>query len=422
MEDRLKIIIQNYEMIDAIRVRQNADSNIEHLKNALGISRTTADKIIAVLTSEDNVPPLIQRIGRSTIVNAGYAYFLGISIGTLNIRVSLLGLDFAPVATAILLECPEIKSLVDDENIYFNEDESDEFGLAFHTPSTDPQNMNTSIERIRSSVSTLVSHFLNLSESRSSSGLSPYPLAGIGFAVAGPVDYEKKKWISAPHMTSLQKITIQDLVGYENLKSINRLGIFTSIDNNAKAAIISEYFNLLVKNNGNYQDDLALIYIGSGIGSAAIIDGKLLRGRKNYSGELGQMQIYIPKDSALPQDNPQYRERQSNNMTRLEEHILEDCRTWLPQALCSLICILGVKNVILAGHTVRGTDDLIPSLMDERTKFTVASTQMYCNLEQGRGTPNTAAIGAAIEAYYTMCNFDESDPSNRTNLAFDISF
>ncbi len=421
MEDRVKKIIQNYQMIDAIRVRQNADSNIEHLKNALGISRTTADKIIAVLTSEDNVPPLVQRIGRSTIVNAGYAYFLGISIGTLNIRVSLLGLDFVPVTTADLLKCPEIKSLVDDENTCFNEKESDDFGLAFSTPNIDPYSMNTSIERIRSRISKLVSHFLNLSENGLSSGLSTYPLAGIGFAVAGPVDYEKKQWISAPHMTSLQKITIQDLVGYENVKSINRLGIFTSIDNNAKCAILSEYFNLLVKNDGNFHDDLALVYIGSGIGSAAVIDGKLLRGRKNCSGELGQMQIYIPTDSDLLQDDTQCREIRSNNLTRLEEHIKEDCRIWLPKALCSIICILGVKNVILAGHTVRGTDDLIPSLMDERTKFTVASTQMYCNLEQGRGTPNTAAIGAAIEAYYTMCNFNESDPSNRTNLAFDIS-
>lgn len=421
MKSKLELITQYHEMLNAIRVRKQSECNVEHLKTALGISRTTADKFITDLTSNENEQPLVNKKNRTIVVNADFAYFLGISIGSLNIRVSLLDLNFEPVDTTILLQCPEIKKLVDDKDMLFNKYETDSFGLAFGTPCTDPQSMSISIKRIRSSISKLVSHFLDFTTKKSFSDSPRYEIFGIGFAVAGPVDYAHGKWVSAPHITSLQNITIQDLIGYENIKTINEHGIFLSIDNNAKTAIISEYYNLLVKNNGNYHEDLALIYIGSGIGSAAIIDGKLLRGRNNFCGELGQIQVCIPNAPSVQQNIPQIIGAQFSKISRLEEHIKEKCTIWLPYALCSTICMLGIENVILAGHTVRGTDDLIPSLMDERTKFTVASTQQYCKLSGGRGTPNTAAIGAAIESYYTMCNFDKNKATNRTNLASNIS-
>jgi predicted NBD/HSP70 family sugar kinase len=426
MEDRIMKIIQNHGMIDAIRVRQNTESNVEHLKNALGISRTTADKIISNLISEDNGPALIRKENRSTVVCAECAYYLGISIGSKYIRVALIGLDFLPVSKDDLLECEEIIELIKLDFMRFNNEESGSTGLAFLTPSSDPQNMSTSLDRLRKVISPLVSHFLKLSERHTSPDSPQYPLAGIGFAVAGPVDYTAKTWISAPHITSLRNITIQDLIGYENLRNIEERNIFMSIDNNAKTAIISEYFQLLVNSNGNYHDDLALIYIGSGIGSAAIVNGKLLRSRNNTSGEIGQMQIFFSSNANSSQNNSQSQELVPFNMKRLEELMqssdpAEACRKWLPYALCSTVCILGIQNVILAGHSIRGTDYLIPSLMDERTKFTVASTQMYCTLGQGRNTPNTAAIGAAIEAYYTMCNYDEDKPTDRTNLAFAIT-
>lgn len=420
MEKRIEVITQYHEMLDAIRIRKRTECNVEHLKTALNISRTTADKFISILTSSENDLPLVQKQNRTTIINAEYAYFLGISIGSKNVRASLLDLDFQPVSTEKLMLCPEIKSLIEDNDMLFNNQETDDLGLAFHTPNTDPQSMSMSIRSIRSCISKLVSHFLDLSSESTSTDSTRYTLLGIGFAVAAPVDYIQKKWISAPHMTSLHNITIQDLIGYENLRLINSKGIFLSIDNNAKAAIVSEYFNLLVENNGNYHEDLALVYIGSGIGSAAIIGGKLLRGKNNFCGELGQMQICVPADSLIYKTDSKPKKSQSNRITCLEEHIKENCITWLPQALCSIICILGIENIILAGHTIRGTDDLIPSLMDERTKFTVASTQQYCTLSGGRRTPNTAAIGAAIEAYYTLCNFNKNDADSRTNLAFEI--
>ena len=426
MKDRNEKITQYHDMLDAIRVRQKTDINVEHLKSVLNISRTTADKIMTILLSEDKDLSLIQKHGRSIFVRSEAAYFLGISIGSKYIRVSLIGLDFNPVSKSKLLQCKEISDLISMEIMNFDNNESDDSGFSFHTPISDSQSMSSSLDCLRKVISPLVSHFLMLSESTDPSNAPRYPLAGIGFAVAGPVDYTAKTWISAPHITSLRNITIQDLVGYENLQTIERAGIFMSIDNNAKTAIVSEYFQLLVDNCGNYHDDLALIYIGSGIGSAAIINKRLLRGCHNVSGELGQMYLYSPKLDKSATDYASSQEIIPYDMVRLEDLMSsknrdECCKKWLPYALCSTICILGVKNVILAGHTIRGTKDLIPSLMDERTKFTVSSTSMYCNLLQGRGTPNTAAIGAAIEAYYTMCNFDKENPSIRTNLAFNLS-
>lgn len=409
-------------MVDAIRIRKHTDCTVEYLRSILGISRTTADKNYNSLLASG----VIQRSERNTMMCNDCAYFLGISIGSVNIRIILLGLDFEPVELARFDSYEYIRQLKSIPS--FNENECGACSYAYSVTEKidgeDNRNDVSVFSSIQDIVEAIVTFFLKQAEAARAGNGDPFPLMGIGFGVTGPVDYAQAVWMSSPRIDSVHEITIRDLIRHTNMALAERLGIFFSIDNNAKAAIVSEYQYLVEKAGGNFDDDLALIYIGTGVGSAVVINKRLLRGRQNYSGELGH--------AFMPNEGPR--------LVTIEQSLRnkQDYQEKIPFILHMLNCMLGIDRFILVGHSmfeyigdddnssdrcIHLREDLLPHLMDRRMRFTVSSTKKYCLAEEGRGTPTTAAFGAAIEAYRTMCGYDyERKSENRTNLAFDISW
>lgn len=422
-ESILSRIVHNYEMLDAIRQRKNIDFTVETLRDDLNISRTTADKCIAVLKDEKDEKtfqtktveyPLITKHEKRTVILNDAALFLGISVGTRHTRFQLLGLNFDPYTREQIKQYPYLKQVDSIESFQFEEDEADEFGFSYLTP----VGGENTFENTRRLVSTIISCFLKQAEAYyAGRDSAPFPLMGVGLAVTGPVNYKKQLWRSAPRgFTAVRDIELMELIGYENQMLAQTMGIFLSIDNNAKTAMISEYQYLLEKNSSHFNEDIALIYLGSGIGSAAVIDKKLLRGSQNVSGEVGYLQIAILN-----------RDGTVSSLKSLEEHLIgsenaEEYQQFLPYILNTINCVLGIDRVILVGHSIRKNDKLIPSLMEQRMRFTVTSTQHYCKLETGRNNPNTAAMGAAIESYISMCHYNEAQADARTNLANEITW
>lgn len=405
-------IIENHAMIDAIRVRKNTESTVELLKDDLGVSRTTADKMCASLLDTSN--QIITRKNRKLVLLGTVGYFLGISIGSKHIRVTLLDLNFEPVSTDWIENDLGVSGLMTDDLGYI-ESESNSISFAYKTPSGED------FESLKMVISALTSHFLVRAALKDA---PPFPLMGIGFAVCGPVDYTAKSWRSAPRMTAVQNITILDLIGYDNQTLVDELGIFISIDNNAKSAIVSEYQYLLETHGGKYGEDIALIYIGSGVGSSVVMNNSLLRGSQNLSGELGHIKLVVDEHTGKTPVTKSVEERlipieEFNDPKEARELYVR----YIPYILNIINCILGIDRFILVGHSIAQSKDIIPSIMAERMKFTVSSTQKYCTAEKGRGEASTAAIGAAIEAYYSMCCYDvRRNDGNRINLAHNLTW
>lgn len=409
MDELRRNIIVCHKMLDMIRIRKNIEAPVEALKDDLEISRSTADGLYKRLLGGDSVPSLIMREGRSSKIIGERGYFLGVSIGSKHIRTTLLDLKFDPVPHEQLLTFPVLKNLLglnaelekelgplENGQDRFRR-ENDGFSCVFQSP----DDSEKKLDAIRFFVPRLVKLFVEQAEQAGDA----FPLMGIGFALSGPVDYEEKLWRSAPHITNVQGITLSDLLGYELLQRIDALELFLSLDNNSKASVVSEYQYLMEKNGGSYHEDVAVIYIGSGVGSAAVLDQKLLRGSHNLSGELGHIRLEGGKT--------------------IEQYLIdsENHQNYIPLVLNMINCLLGIDSFILVGHDVRSSRNLILALMDDRLKFTVTSTQQYCKAESGRCQASTAAIGAAMEAYFSMCGYDlQSGSSGRINLAKDIEW
>lgn len=411
-------LIEYHEMLDVIRVRKNTDFSVETLKNALRISRTTADRFVNELLGEK----IIKKNEKRYIIDGNIAFFLGISIGSKHTRIHVIDSNFEALSRNTIKKYPYLSKI--ETFGKFVEGESDDSGFCFETLS---MGGNNAFSQVQDLIAKIVTAFLRQKEQSQLDCILHFPLAGIGIAVTGPVDYAKAIWRSAPEQfTKIKNISLPELIGYDNLRKAEELEIFLSLDNNAKTAMISEYQYLLEQKNGNFNEDIALLYIGSGIGSSAVLGRTLLRGSQNLSGEIGSL-------PTLPTCTKN--DKGELNQSGLQETVDERIRSLqlldtgeriknyfcVLTYLCNVInCILGIDRVILVGHSIRQHENIIPALLEKRMEYTVASTQHFCIPEKGRGISGTAAIGAAIESYMSMCHFNNSFPKERINLAQDI--
>lgn len=411
-------LIEYHEILDVIRVRKNTDFSIETLKNKLKISRTTTDRLVNELLGEG----IIRKAEKRHIIDGKIAYFLGISIGSKHTRFHLIDLNFELLSRNVVKQYPCLSSI---ETIgQFVGEESDDNGFCFETL---PMGGNNAFSKVQELIGKIVKAFLRQKEQSRLDGRSHFPLAGIGIAVTGPVDYTNAIWRSAPEQfTKIKNISLPELIGYDNLRKAEELDVFLSLDNNAKAAMVSEYQYLLERKAGDFNEDIALLYFGSGIGSSAVLGKTLLRGSHNLSGEIGSLPT-LPTctkndkgeliQSGL-QETVDERIRSLQNIDTIEGLQNYFC---ILTYLCNVInCILGIDRVILVGHDIRKHESIMPSLLEKRMEYTIASTQHFCTPAKGRGISGTAAIGAAIEAYMSMCHFNSSLPEERVNLAKDI--
>lgn len=105
-------------------------------------------------------------------------------------------------------------------------------------------------------------------------GFAGTPVAA-GAGVVGVVDYRGGNWISLNHIETTP-VPIADMIS-------DKLGIPAWVDNDVKCATRAE----MIFGYGKQTSNFIYINIGTGIAAGFVIDGKILRGANNNSGEVG---------------------------------------------------------------------------------------------------------------------------------------
>ena len=111
---------------------------------------------------------------------------------------------------------------------------------------------------------------------------------GIGICSAGPLDYEKGLIINAPNLEGWKVVPLASIIS-------EAFGLKTRLENDANAGALAEMMWGAARGYKN----IFLITLGTGIGTAIIIDGKLYRGRKGMAGEGGHMVINFDASDAV---------------------------------------------------------------------------------------------------------------------------
>lgn len=106
---------------------------------------------------------------------------------------------------------------------------------------------------------------------------SDYKLQGIAIAFPGIVDTDNNKIVS-------KYVKYADAHKFDlNLWVKNKWNVPLVIENDARAALIGEW----QYGAGRGSDNILMVTLGTGMGSAVLIEGRLLRGRNFLAGNLG---------------------------------------------------------------------------------------------------------------------------------------
>ncbi|RMD57692.1 MAG: ROK family protein [Nitrospirae bacterium] len=105
-------------------------------------------------------------------------------------------------------------------------------------------------------------------------------IEALGIGVPGMVDENSGVVISAPNLYGWKDIALKD-------KMEEILGIPVIIGNDVNMGLFGEYRFGVAKDYRN----IVGVFVGTGIGGAIIIDGKILTGANNLAGEIGHMVI-----------------------------------------------------------------------------------------------------------------------------------
>src|SRR4051812_28826038 len=113
----------------------------------------------------------------------------------------------------------------------------------------------------------------------SATGAAREDFIGIGIGAPGPLDREKGLVIIAPNL-GWKNYPLRDRIQ-------TRLGISTTLDNDANCATLGEWWQGAAQGGRN----VVGLTIGTGIGGGLIIDGKLFHGSSDVAGEIGHTTI-----------------------------------------------------------------------------------------------------------------------------------
>lgn len=105
-------------------------------------------------------------------------------------------------------------------------------------------------------------------------------VSGIGVSSCGLIDYEEGTILYAANIKGYSGMRIQE-------KIKKSTGLPVTVENDVRSACIGEMWQGSAKDD----KDIVLLTIGTGIGSAIVINGEMIRGSAGLAGELGHMMI-----------------------------------------------------------------------------------------------------------------------------------
>jgi glucokinase len=105
-------------------------------------------------------------------------------------------------------------------------------------------------------------------------------LRAVGICTPGPIDFESGMLLDPPNLTGWLNVPLRQMLSA-------RLGLPVALEHDAKASGLGEYYY------GAGRDSRSMVYIvvGTGVGAAIIVDGRLYRGMCGSAGEVGHITI-----------------------------------------------------------------------------------------------------------------------------------
>jgi glucokinase len=105
-------------------------------------------------------------------------------------------------------------------------------------------------------------------------------IAALGICCPGPLDHEAGMLINPTNLPKFYNVPLRQML-------FDRLNMPVSMEHDAKSAALGEFYF----GAGRNQKSMVYVVVGTGVGAAIIMDGQLIRGVKNFAGEIGHATV-----------------------------------------------------------------------------------------------------------------------------------
>lgn len=392
------------------------------VQNQLKVSNPTANQTLnrlvhlGVLLNQDKMEQDERKKKKNTnyFINPRFGYFLGIAVGTSEIKVVILDFNFNPI-----LENDYIKYGLGQ---LFEDSKGKDQGIICYPTEHD---IYAFCERLCSVLRLVL-------EAQEKQGLK---LLGIGFAFPGAVDCVENKIISSPNLDFLNGLKYTDIIDDSLIMRIKSQEIAVIFDNNANAGVVAEKTYLykskikgVVNNNYSVRNkrNVAAIYLGTGLGLGLVINNQLYRGSSNFVGEIGHVQapfletqkerVYCNcgknvncleaaiRKNVFNSDTVEEYRKITEKPIVLEDSQISNLRFYITFILNIIINVLNLDLVVMTGRIINNT----PKIWDYMNRIKQAGALSYtgekCAVIRSCIGHYPIAVGAAIIAYYKLQN------------------
>lgn len=257
-------------------------------------------------------------------------------------------------------------------------------------------------------------------------------LKGAGVGIPGIIDKERGILHQSPHYPKWNDVRFSSLFG-------EAFGMPVTIDNDANMIALGEGWKGAGRGLGNF----LMVSLGTGIGGAIVLDGKIMHGDRGFAGEFGHMVIefdgpvcncgsrgclemyasatglkYMVEHSNEPHKETLLK-TVGNNFEKVTPAILYDLAKdgdifssviWkefgscLGAGIASLVNALGIFNVVIGGGISRAWDFFISSLEKEFKKRTYKRTGEIIRLHPAELGDDAGIIGAGRTILQPECD------------------
>lgn len=189
--------------------------------------------------------------------------------------------------------------------------------------------------------------------------LNSHPGTSIGIGVPGVVDPHTKHVQSPPNLPGWDRVPLQAIVS-------EALGVPVVVENDANAGAVAE----LRAGAGKTLRDFLYVTLGTGVGGGIVINNQLYTGPHGDAGEIGH--IYLGTDDAAvvleqvigrmgilhrygggPEVDVADIDRRASGGEEHAIRVMIDTGRLLGMGLCSMLAVLGLRNVVVGGGISR---------------------------------------------------------------------
>ena len=235
-----------------------------------------------------------------------------------------------------------------------------------------------------------------------------------GIAVPGLVHRETRRVAFSTFVPEHEKI---DFAG--EIQASTNLEI--TLENDANAAAFGEF----VLGAGRGSQDIFFITLGTGIGGALILDGKIWRGAKGFAGEFGHISInsegmkledVASSANIVRRTKNRFHQDHASSLSNLREEnikltdvvraakndddfarmMLERTGFFVGTAMANVINLLNIEKIVVGGEILQAERIVLDAVTKRAKELSFPPSFETTRIVEGELGEDAAAIGAAL--------------------------